>query len=137
MVQYPSLRAEALYARLRSIAARIAYDGEPAMSSRRLDDLISGRFRPSAGLDRGDRLLWWDAQRALAFLDELAPQAAQLLRGRLYPGRRFRPGWWRQMEEPCRRNLWGWALELLLWAMEGEGEPPEEPPCCYPLSAGQ
>jgi hypothetical protein len=130
---YPSIRAEALYARLRSIAARVCLDGEPSVFSRRLDDMVMGRrVRFASGLDKGDRLLWWDAQRALAFLDELAPKPAAALRGRLYPGRRFRPRWWRMMEEACRRNLWGYALELLLWAMEREGEVPAEPPCCAP-----
>jgi hypothetical protein len=124
------MRAEALYARLRAIAARVALDGEPAVFSRRLDDRVVGRARLASGLDTRDRILWWDAQRALALLDELAPKPAAALRGRLYPGRRFRPRWWRGLEEECRRNLWGWALELLLWAMEGEGEMPPEPPCC-------
>jgi hypothetical protein len=133
VAQYPSARAEALYARLRSIAARVAFDSEPAVMSRRIDDVVMGRVRFAAGLDKGDRLLWWDAQRALAFLDLLAPRPAEALRGRLYPGRRFQPRWWRNMEESCRRNLWGWALELLLWAMEGEGEVPLEPSCCCEL----
>ena len=92
--------------------------------------MVMGRVRFASGLDKGDRLLWWDAQRALALLDVLAPRPAEVLRGRLYPGRRFRPRWWRSMDEGCRRVLWGWALELLLWAMEGEGELPLEPPCC-------
>jgi hypothetical protein len=95
---YPSIRAEALYARLRSIAARVGLDGEPAAFSRRVDDMVMGRrVRFAPGLDKGDRLLWWDAQRALAFLDGLAPKPAAALRGRLYPGRRFTPaggeGW--------------------------------------------
>jgi hypothetical protein len=128
---YPSIRAEALYARLRSIAARVALDGEPAVFSRRLDDMVMGRrLRFASGLDTRDRILWWDAQRALAFLDLLTPRLADALRGRLYPGRRFNPRWWRRLEGECKRHLWGYAQELLLWALEGEGEMPPEPPCC-------